>query len=300
MRASDMEKESVYIIIPVFNRKETTLACLAKLEATGASKRYHVVVVDDASTDGTAEAIAAQYPETVVVAGDGDLWWTGGMALGMEYAAKQGAEYFIWLNDDCVPVDDALFQLVDYMRDHPHTIAAPTCYAEMDDGSLVKQHNAFVGRSGFAASAGEVLSAEGLSGWCVGIPGEVFDEIGVPDAKKFPHYSGDDTYIYRATKAGFKACVIGDITAHLFGGVHPRLNFRNHFGENATPAKTFYSLFLSKRSPYLLSTRFFYFTERYGYGVGALLFLLKLVTWIAKWLRLQAAYQLNPQKFQSV
>lgn len=296
---TDRKKESVYIVIPVYNRKTTTLACLGRLQEIGASERYYVVVVDDASTDGTVEAIADQYPETIVVAGDGDLWWTGGMALGMEYAAKQGAEYFIWLNDDCVPVGDALFQLVEYMRGHPRSIAAPTCYAEMDDGSLVKQHNAFVGRKGLAASKGEVLSAEGLSGWCVGIPREVFFEIGLPDAKKFPHYSGDDTYIYRATRAGFKAYVIGDITAHLFGGVHPRLNFRNHFGEKATPAETFHSLFLSKRSPYRLSTRFFYFTERYGAVVGMLLFSLKLVTWIAKWLRLQVMYQLNPQKFQS-
>jgi GT2 family glycosyltransferase len=292
-----IEKEPVYILIPVYNRKETTLACLQRLEQTGALKKYHTVVIDDASTDGTAEAIKTSYPETLIVPGDGDLWWTGAIALGMNYAAAQQAEYFIWLNDDCVPVDDTLFQLVAYMRNHPNTIAAPTCYAEDTAGHLIKQHNAFVGRRGFAASAGEVLPAEGLSGWCVGIPRAVFDKIGVPDVKKFPHYSGDDTYIYRATRAGFSACVIGDLSVQLLGKVHPKLDFRNHFNAGATPMSTFHSLFLSKRSPYLLTTRFFYFIERYGPIAGSVLFTLKLGLWIFKWSNLQLLAWLKPHTF---
>lgn len=289
------KKEAVYILIPVYNRKETTLACLERLEQTGVLQIYYAVVIDDGSTDGTAEAVRDRYPETLVVAGDGDLWWTGAMALGMKYAAERQARYFIWLNDDCVPVGDALLDLITYMKEHPNTIAAPTCYAEGEDGEFIKQNNAFVGRRGFAAKSGEVLPAEGLSGWCVGIPRAVFDQIGVPDAKRYPHYAGDDTYIYRATRAGFKACVIGDISVQLLGMVHPKLNFQSHFGVGATAKSTFESLFLSKRSPYRLNTQFFYFTERYGWAVGAILFSLKFIAWMSKWLSLQVSHQFKQQ-----
>ena len=52
-----MDKENVYIIIPVHNRKAITLQCLNTLKNNGDLGQYHVVVVDDGSTDGTAEAI---------------------------------------------------------------------------------------------------------------------------------------------------------------------------------------------------------------------------------------------------
>lgn len=290
-------KESVYILIPVHNRRETTLTCLEYLHKTGVLQQYYVVVIDDGSTDGTTDIVLQQYPDTLIVSGNGDLWWTGAIALGMEYAAELNAEYFIWLNDDCLPTKDALFQMVSYMRNHPRTIVAPTCYLETPGGSLVKQDNAFIRQTSFAADPGEILEAEGLSGWCVGIPSVVLHEIGVPDAKRFPHYSGDDTYIYRATQTGFNACVLGDLKVHLLGTVHPKLDFRNHFCASSTPLSTFHSLFLSKRSPYLLKTKFFYFRERYGALLGLGLFAIKLIIWFWKWMQIQVQFWINPRSF---
>ena len=286
-------KEPVYILIPVYNRKETTLTCLENLKKCGDLQRYHVVIVDDASTDGTAQAINTLYPEATVLPGNGDLWWTGAMAQGMQYAEEQGAEYFIWLNDDCSPDSDALSQLVEFMRSHPDTIAGPTCYTSTSN-SLVKQHNAFKGRKGFAANPGEVIYADGLSGWCVGIPVSVFRKIGPPDINKFPHYSGDDTYILRATRAGFKACVIGDIKVTLFGPVHPKLNFSSYFRPGLTPSATFEALFWSKKSPYRLPTLFFYQTERYGLLLGLSFFTIKLILWLGQWVKLQLTLWLRP------
>ena len=159
-------KESVYILIPVYNRKETTLKCLENLSKCGDLQRYQVVIVDDGSTDGTADAIGKLYPGVTVLPGSGDLWWTGAMAQGMQYADAQGAEYFIWLNDDCTPEPDALPQLVEFLRSHPNTIAAPTCYTYQSN-SLAKEHNGFIGRKSYTANSGEVVFVDGLSGWCV-------------------------------------------------------------------------------------------------------------------------------------
>jgi GT2 family glycosyltransferase len=286
-------KESVYILIPVYNRKETTLTCLKNLKASGELQRYYVVIVDDGSTDGTAQAINTLYPEVTVLAGTGELWWTGAMAQGMQYAYNQGAEYFFWLNDDCTPEPDALPRLVEFMRSHPDTIVGPTCYSSTSN-SLVREHNAFRGRKSFAAEPGEVIYADGLSGWCVGIPASVFRKVGPPDIHKFPHYSGDDTYILRATRSGFKACVIGDIKVTLFGPVHPKLNFRSYFRPGLTPVDTFQALFWSKKSPYRLPTLFFYQTERYGLLLGLSFFTIKLIFWIGQWAKLQLTLWLRP------
>lgn len=286
-------KEPVYIIIPVHNRKTTTLACLENLKKCGDLQRYYVVIVDDASTDGTAAAINTLYPEATVLPGNGDLWWTGAMAQGMQYAYEQGAEYFFWLNDDCTPEFDTLPRLVEFLKTHPDTIVAPTCYTN-ESNLLIKHHNGFQGRKSCAANPGEVIFVDGMSGWCVGIPAAVFRKIGSPDAKRFPHYSGDDTYILRATRAGFKACVIGDIKVTLVGPVHPKLDFRSYFHPNQAPTSTFQALFWSKKSPYRLQTKFFYFMERYGLLLGMFLFLTKLILWLGQGVWLQFALWLRP------
>lgn len=279
-------REAVYIIIPVHNRKDTTLVCLENLKQHGLLQIYQVVVVDDGSTDGTTEAIAATYSDVVVLAGNGDLWWTGAIAKGMKYALEKNADYMFWLNDDCIPESDTLPQLVEFMRMLPDTIVAPTCYSCKAD-ALVSEHNAAINRKSFAAQPGEILVADRLSGWCVGIPASVVHKIGLPDMVRFPHYAGDDTYIFRAVCAGFKACVIGNVKAHLIGTVHPKLDFKNHFRPGLSAVQTFQSLFINKKSPYRLSTRFFCFFEQYGLVIGVSLFALKLVIWLVKWAYLQ-------------
>jgi len=287
------QKQPIYIITPVYNRKDTTLVCLENLKKCGVLRQYCMVIVDDGSTDGTTAAINTLYPEVTVLPGNGDLWWTGAMAQGMQYAYKQGAEYFIWLNDDCIPDPDTLPQLVEFLRMHPDTIVGPTCYSYKSN-SLVKEHNAFKGRKSYAADPGEVIFVDGMSGWCAGIPASVFCKIGPPDIAKFPHYCGDDTYILRATRSGFKACVVGDIKVTLVGSVHPKLNFRSYFKTNLSAAETFQSLFWSKKSPYRLATAFFAQTERYGSLLGVLFFLIKLISWLGKWAWLQLTLWLRP------
>jgi GT2 family glycosyltransferase len=281
-------KELVSLIIPVYNRKETTLSCLQHLERCGDLQRYHVIVVDDGSTDGTAEAIKTLYLDVILLSGNGDLWWTGAMAKGMEYAYSHGSEYCIWLNDDCIPEPQVLSQLVEFMKAHPNTLAGPTCYAYESD-ALVRHHNGFIGKQGCSANPGEVLAVDGMSGWCVGIPASVFAKIGPPDVMKFPHYSGDDMYTFKATRNGFKAYLIGDLKVTLVGAVHDKLGFQSYFQAKRSAADTFQALFFSKKSPYRLPTKFFYFTERHGLLVGALLFLLKLTSWLGQWAWLQLA-----------
>ena len=108
--------KNIWIIIPVHNRRETTRACLANLRAHGELEKFQVCVVDDASSDGTAEMLAAEYPEIKVIQGNGHLYWGGGIATGMMAARAASADVHVWLNDDCLPDENSIACVVERAR----------------------------------------------------------------------------------------------------------------------------------------------------------------------------------------
>ena len=117
MSASSADEKKTFVIIPVHNRREITLGCLACLRAAGDLDWANVVVVDDGSTDGTAEAIRGQFPEVILLNGDGNLWWTGGIVLGMKEGVRRQAEVIVWLNDDSHLRPGSLKALVNHTRE---------------------------------------------------------------------------------------------------------------------------------------------------------------------------------------
>ena len=59
---------------------DLTLACLRSLKAQRApGVILDLFVLDDASSDGTSEQIAEQFPEATLLHGNGQLYWNGGM-----------------------------------------------------------------------------------------------------------------------------------------------------------------------------------------------------------------------------
>jgi rhamnopyranosyl-N-acetylglucosaminyl-diphospho-decaprenol beta-1,3/1,4-galactofuranosyltransferase len=67
-----------------------------------------IVVVDNASSDGTGEMLAADFPQAQVVALAENAGATGGFYAGIEAGMAAGAEWLWLLDDDCFPSDSAL------------------------------------------------------------------------------------------------------------------------------------------------------------------------------------------------
>src|SRR5260370_14464411 len=89
----------VFIVMPTYNRwveARVSLACLLKSDY----QTFRIVLVEDACTDGTVEKCRAEFPEVEILHGDGNLWWSGAINEGVEYALKRGADAIVWLNDD--------------------------------------------------------------------------------------------------------------------------------------------------------------------------------------------------------
>ena len=110
---ASVEPATISALLTCHNRREQTLACLESLRATtfpGITVDVHLV--DDASNDGTAEAVAAAFPDVEINCGSGDLFWGGGMRLVFTRAVPTCPDYLLWLNDDVVLDTGALKRLL--------------------------------------------------------------------------------------------------------------------------------------------------------------------------------------------
>ncbi|MEM7480136.1 MAG: glycosyltransferase [Acidobacteriota bacterium] len=96
------------IVVPTHNTRELALACLQSLTG-GSSLQNEVLVVDDGSADGTAEAVAGRFPEARVLRHDRA---TGFSAAANRGAAAAGGEVILFLNSDTEVETDALLALI--------------------------------------------------------------------------------------------------------------------------------------------------------------------------------------------
>jgi N-acetylglucosaminyl-diphospho-decaprenol L-rhamnosyltransferase len=107
----------VSVIVVSYNTREHTLRCLRDLltSRTG-SVSFDVVVVDNASRDGSADAIAAEFPSIRLVRLEENVGW--GRAVNRAAGDCQ-TPYLLLLNPDTRPVGDVVGELVGFARSHP-------------------------------------------------------------------------------------------------------------------------------------------------------------------------------------
>ena len=104
------------IIIPVWNKLDLTRQCLTSLASLTTMPDYEVIVVDNASTDGTAEFLAGLGGDVQVIRNPENY--------GFAIACNQGAgaahgEFLVFLNNDTIPTEGWLTALVDEVERHP-------------------------------------------------------------------------------------------------------------------------------------------------------------------------------------
>ena len=99
--ATDAGRSRIFAVIASHNRVAFTLEILRQLEQQTVLPDA-VILVDDASTDGTAERVNAEFPKVRIVRGPGDWFWCRSMHMGVREALKEAApgDFLLMLNDD--------------------------------------------------------------------------------------------------------------------------------------------------------------------------------------------------------
>lgn len=110
-----MPLTTVAVLLTCYNRREKTLQCLQALsqQSLPTDVELKPYLVDDASTDGTAESVRQEYPNVQLIQGTGSLFWNGGMRSAFEVAQADDPDYYLWLNDDTVLYPHALETLLE-------------------------------------------------------------------------------------------------------------------------------------------------------------------------------------------
>lgn len=206
----------VYILLPVHNRKEITrrfVECLA----VQTFNDYHLVLIDDGSTDGTAEMVQARILSTTVLQGRGDWWWAGSLQQGLNWLKTSGAQdeaVVLFINDDVRFAPDYLERAVRIMDAKRHTLVLsqfvkPGIGEAIETGVTVD-----FSRLCFKAASSpdqiNCLSTRGLFAYWADVRA-----IGNFHPWLLPHYLSDYEYTIRAHRKGFKCETSAELLIEL-------------------------------------------------------------------------------------
>ncbi len=226
-----------WIVIPVHNRRATTARCLAHLGASGIRSLARVLVVEDGSSDGTRAMLRCEFPWVQVLEGDGQLWWSGAIRLGMATAIKSGATCIVWLNDDTLPQPGSLERLIHLSAAQSGIcggVSRTSDAAFTYSGGMMRrrwpQHLTVVPNP-----PSGVLPVEWLHGNMVAIPAVVWQRIGLPESRWMKQNFADIEFTLRAHRAGIPVLLVPaaegtadrNDSASYWSWADPRLSWRD-------------------------------------------------------------------------
>jgi len=206
----------IMVLMVCRNRRDTTMAAIDRLKRQeGTSIAASIAVFDDASTDGTPEAIAQHHPDVRLVHGDGTAFWNGGLHQLWSEVRDTPVDAFLWLNDDTFLDDDALMRLAtvwEAVADEDRR--AVLVGATRGKDGVVTYSGYDVARTPFAFRLRRVLPhatstmpVTTFNGNVVLIGRGVVDAIGINDPGFF-HNLGDLDYGLRARGAGISVLLL--------------------------------------------------------------------------------------------
>ncbi|OGW36527.1 MAG: hypothetical protein A2Y97_03540 [Nitrospirae bacterium RBG_13_39_12] len=122
----DKSKHTVSFIIPNWNHKKILFECLSSIYNAMDTTTQEIIVVDNASTDGSSEYIRNTFPEVIWVQNDTNRGYAKAVNQGVHLS--QG-DFLFLLNNDVKLIDNTTDKLLDFLIKNPEAVAvAPLLY----------------------------------------------------------------------------------------------------------------------------------------------------------------------------
>jgi GT2 family glycosyltransferase len=223
------------IAIVTHNSISPVEKCLRSLEEHPPSGEFEVIVVDNASSDGTPEMIRESFPRARVIANEDNR----GYSKGVNQAFRESSgRYFLVLNPDIVVGEGAIDSLESFMDSHPGAGIAgsklvfpdgtvqPSCRSFYTIRALLLRRT-FLGKIFPRAKAlrdhlmtdydhAEAREVDWIIGACMIVRREAADEVGPMDERFFLYFEDTD-WCYRMKQRGWQVWYVPDSTmVHLY------------------------------------------------------------------------------------
>jgi len=206
--------EKVAVVVLNWNRRDMLLDCLNHIRKLNYSV-YQIIVVDNASTDGSVEAVRANFPDVDLIVNKTNLGAIEGKNTGLRKALKSPVEYIYMVDNDIVADSESLRELVHVaendgnvglvgtiMYDHskPDTILSA-------GGIIDFTQNVSRGRGVNKKDKGQfnrVEDVDFLWGGALLARRAVLEEVGLFDPGYIGYWFEDTDLSMRVKKAGYK------------------------------------------------------------------------------------------------
>lgn len=249
----------LYILLPVHNRRATTSRFLACLKAQ-TYQDYHLLLIDDGSTDGTAELARELIPALTVLRGSGDWWWAGSLQQGIEWLGQReiaAEDVVLMINDDVTFGPHFLKHAVMLLQTMPRTLLLAQAVSKQTGLPLVSGVEADLKKWQFrpAESADRIncLTTNGLF-----VRWGDLRQIGGFHPRLLPHYNADYEFTLRAHQKGFHLRVSPELRLvwdekttgfHRFEQMPFSAFLRQYFSKKSLGNPLYHSTFVLLASP---------------------------------------------------
>lgn len=183
---------NIAVLIVCHNRRDTTLTCIARFFSSvemAVECTAKVFLVDDGSSDGTADSVRRCFPNVNLIEGDGNLFWAKGMNLAWRKSVERNDwDAYLWMNDDTELECDALKKLL-----------AVNGGEKIVVGNLVNKKGEIV----YGMRDGGLFT-----GNCILVPRKVYERIGMI-CGEYSHAWADSDYAMLAKRAGIEVVSAG-------------------------------------------------------------------------------------------
>lgn len=263
----------VSIVITSYKSKPFLEDCIDSVIGSIKKHSYEIIVVDDASNDGTEDVVRRKYPQIKYIKNPGNLGYVRSNNIGMRSAI---GKYLLSLNNDTVVKDEAIDKLTEFM-DKERTLGAVGPKLLNSDGTVQLQCRRgfpnpfnslayFFGLSRLFPKSrlfssylltclddSSLAEVDSLCGAAMMIRREVIDKVGYMD-ESYVMYGDDIDWCYRIKQAGYKVYYLPDAEIIHFGGRggSRKQSYRNIYEFHRAMA-VFYHKHQSKKHIFLLN-----------------------------------------------
>lgn len=210
MSKKNMENmDSIAVVLTVHNRCACTIKCLQSLYEE--YQHMDVYLTDDGCTDDTVESVRTQFPDVIILKGDGNLFWNRGMHLAYGKALEHGYDYYLLINDDIILSRGFLPKMLNCVKQLDNK--SIVCGVTVDPETKERTYGIYTKNVQAVEVSNEVKYGYFSNANLLLVPAEIATAIGNLDYY-FRHSLGDFDYTGRAVMAGYSLAQCPGVCAY--------------------------------------------------------------------------------------